>query len=137
MLYINNMDNKTYKKYRIGIALFVAILMSIAVSLDNTLLALSSVIIGMVFSVVVRSKTKHVVDEREVMIRQKAAQMAYAIFAPTIGLGSLLLILVSDETSYFTEAIGIVLSYLTLFLIALFSIFLYYFNRKYGGNGEE
>jgi len=137
MLYINNMNNKTYKWYRMGIAFFVAAMMSIAVSLDNNWLALSSVVIGMIFMAVVRSKTKRIVDEREVMVRQKAAQMTYAIFAPTIGLGSLLLMLLADESNYFLEAMGIVLSYLTLFQIALFSIFLVFYNRKHGGHGEE
>jgi len=132
------MNNKTYRRYRIGIAIFVAATMSMAVSMDNTILAFSSVIIAIAFMAVVRSKTKRIVDEREVMVRQKAAQMTYAIFAPTIGMGSLLLILLADESNYYLEAMGVVLSYLTLFLIALFSISTLYFNRKYGGgHGKE
>jgi len=132
------MENKTYRKLRIGIAAFVAAAMSIAVTLDNMLLGVASVVIGMISMVVVRSKVKRIVDEREVMVRQKAAQMTYAIFAPTIGLGSVMLVLLADESSYILKAMGTVLSYLTLYLIALFSISLVYFNRKYGGgNGKE
>ena len=115
----------------------MAIIMSLAVSLDNMVLAIASVVIAIMFMWVMRSKTKRVVDEREVMVRQKAAQMAYAIFAPTIGLGSVILMMVGKDEFYFVEAMGIVLSYLSLFLIGLYSIALIFFNRKYGGDGKE
>jgi hypothetical protein len=63
--------------------------------------------------------------------------MAYAIFAPTIGLGSLILLLIAPKDSYFLEAIGTVLAYLSLFFIALYVISHYFINRKFGGDGEE
>jgi len=130
------MNNKTYQKYRVGIAIFTSVIVGIAVSRDNTILAIAGVLIGMAFMVVVRSKTKVLLDERQKMVREKAAQMSYAIFAPTIGLGSLILMVVPKD-SYFLEAIGIVLAYLSLFFIALYSISHYFINRKFGGDGEE
>ena len=131
------MNNKTYQKYRVGIAIFTSLIVGIAVSRDNTILAIAGVLIGMAFMMAVRSKTKLLLDERQKMVREKAAQMSYAIFAPTIGLGSLILILLAPEGSYFMEAIGMVLAYLSLFFIALYSISHYFINRKFGGDGEE
>ena len=131
-----SMKNKTYQRYRMGIAIFTGMIVSIAVTMKNTVLAAAGVLIGMAFMAVVRSKSKIQLDERQKMVREKAAQMAYAIFAPTIGLGSLILMLVPKD-SYFLEAIGIVLAYLSLFFIALFAIAHYFINRKFGGDGEE
>ena len=120
-----------------GIAAFMAAMMSIAVTQDNLLLAIGSVLIGMVFVAVSKPKNNRMVDEREIMVRQKAAQMAYAIFAPTIGLGSVLMIILASDELYLLQTIGYVLAYLSLFLIALYSISYFFLNRKFSGNGEE
>jgi len=131
------MMNKNYRKIRMGIAAFMAAMMSIAVTQDNLLLAIGSVLIGMVFVAVSKPKNNRMVDEREIMVRQKAAQMAYAIFAPTIGLGSVLMIILASDELYLLQTIGYVLAYLSLFLIALYSISYFFLNRKFSGNGEE
>jgi len=89
------------------------------------------------FMILVRSKTKITIDEREQTVREKAAQLTYAIFAPTIGIGSFLLIIFSRGEYYYLEALGMVLAYLSLFLIALYALTYYYFNRKFGGGSEE
>ena len=117
--------------------IFMLVIVSIAVIRDNIILSVAGVLTGMAFMVVARPKTDIQIDEREKMVREKAAQMAYAIFAPTIGLGSVLLILLARGEFYLIEAIGIVLAYLSLFLIALYAISHFYFNRKYGGDGKE
>ena len=131
------MNNQTFRKLRIVIAIFMAAIVSLAVSLENNILVVIGVLVGMAFMIIVRSKTDIQIDEREKIVREKAAQMAYAIFAPTIGLGSFLLILLARGDSYFLEAIGIVLAYLSLFLMALYTISHFYYNRKFGGDGKE
>ena len=131
------MNNQTFRKLRIVIAIFMAAIVSLAVSLENNILVVIGILVGMAFMIIVRSKTDIQIDEREKIVREKAAQMAYAIFAPTIGLGSFLLILLARGDSYFLEAIGIVLAYLSLFLMALYTISHFYYNRKFGGDGKE
>ena len=131
------MDEKQYKRVRAIAAVCIAGIVGAAVSTDNIILASAGVLIGMVVMVVIRSKTKITVDERDRIVREKAAQMAYAIFAPTIGLGSFFLILIGNEENSFLEEIGVMLAYVTLFLMALYAISLYYFNRKYGGDGKQ
>jgi uncharacterized membrane protein len=44
----------------------------------------------------VRSKVKIITDERELSIQEKAARVTYAIFAPTLGLLSFLLLLLLE-----------------------------------------
>ncbi|MCL5432899.1 MAG: DUF2178 domain-containing protein [Patescibacteria group bacterium] len=139
------MNVKRYKQIRIAVALFVGFIVSIAAVQDSYILAFFGVITGMIFLVLVRSKTKIKIDEREKTIREKAAQMTYAIFAPTIGIGAFLLLILSyGKISVFSkgdftylESLGMIFAYLTLFLITLYAISYYFFNRKYGGGGNE
>ncbi|MGI5826693.1 MAG: DUF2178 domain-containing protein [Patescibacteria group bacterium] len=139
------MNIKRYRQIRILIALFIGVMVSVATTKGSYLLALASVLTGMIFMILVRTKTKIIVDEREKTIKEKAAQMTYAIFAPTIGIGAFLLLIPSQsglsvfskgEFTYL-ESLGMVFAYLTLFLIALYALSYHYFSRKFGGGGNE
>jgi uncharacterized membrane protein len=139
------MSIKRYRQIRVLIALFIGVMVSAAMTKGSYLLALVAVLTGMLFMILVRTKTKIIVDERERTIREKAAQMTYAIFAPTIGIGAVLLLLPSQsglsvfskgEFAYL-ESLGMVFAYLTLFLIAIYALSYHYFNRKFGGGGNE
>jgi len=131
------MNIKKYKQIRALVAFFISVTVSISVVQDSYLLAVAGVLTGMLFLILVRSKTKIVVDEREKTVREKAAQMTYAIFAPTIGLGSFVLTMFARGEFYYLESLGMVFTYLTLFIIALYSISYHFLNKKYGGNGDE
>lgn len=139
------MNRKTYRQLRILVAFFVGMIVSIAVSRDSYLLATAGVLTGMVFMFLVRSKAKISTDERELTVQEKAARMTYAIFAPTIGIGAFLLLLpskggfsvFSNGEWLFIESLGMVFAYLTLFLITIYAISYHFFNKKYGGNGDE
>ena len=76
-------------------------------------------------------------DEREQTIRDKAASATYSIFAATIGISAVLLLLFSRRGYLYLEAVGLVFAYLALFLIALYAVSYQYFNRKYGGGRNE
>lgn len=139
------MNRKTYKQFRIIVAFFVGMIVSIAVTKDSYLLATAGVFTGIIFMFLVRSKAKITTDERELSVQEKAARVTYSIFAPTIGIISFLLLLpaqggltvFSKGEWLFVESLGIVFAYLTLFLIALYAVVYYFFNKKYGGNGDE
>lgn len=139
------MNNKRYKQMRVFVAFWVMAIVGLAVTRDSYLLALAGVITGMVFMAMARSRTKKITDEREAVMQEKAARMAYAIFAPTIGIGAVLLLLPSKSglgvfskgEFLYIEGLGMVLAYLTLFLIAIYAISYFFLNRKYGGTNEE
>jgi uncharacterized membrane protein len=139
------MDKKTYLRLRAGVALFVGMIVSIATVKDSYLLAAAGVITGMIFMALVRSKAKIKVDEREVTIRQKAAQLTYAIFAPTIGIGAFLMLFpTSSKLSVFSkgdfvylESLGMIFAYLTLFLITIYALSYHFIGRRYGGGNDE
>ncbi len=145
MLHYACMDSKKYRQLRVIVALFVLAIIGLAVVRDSYLLSLAGVLTGMVFMILMRSKAKIKTDEREVTIQEKAARMTYAIFAPTIGISALLLLLPSKSgLSVFSkgeflyiESLGMVFAYLVLFLIIIYAISYHFFNRKYGGSGDE
>ena len=131
------MNIKRYKQLRAVVAFFVAALVSISVTSQTYLLAFFATVTGMIFLTLVRSKVKIIIDEREKTVREKAAQITYAIFTPTIGFGALLLTLFARDEYPYLQSLGIVFSYLTLFLIALYSISFFILNRKMGGGNDE
>lgn len=139
------MERKTYRQLRVVVAFFVSIIVSVAVIRDSYLLAIVGVITGMVFMVLARSKAKIITDERELTIQEKAARMTYAIFAPTIGIAAFFMLLptkggisVFNKGEWqFVESLGMIFAYLTLFLIIIYAISYHFFNKKYGGGGNE
>lgn len=139
------MNIKKYRQTRATIIFFIGAIILISIFLKIYLLAVISVLTGIFFLSVVRFKTNVVVDEREQDIKEKAANTAYAIFTPTIGLGSFLLLfpsysglsVFSKGEFLYLESLGIIFAYLTLFLITLYIISFYFLNKKYGGGQDE
>jgi uncharacterized membrane protein len=139
------MNRKTYNQIRAAVTVFISFIVALSVTRDSYILAIVGTLTGMLFLIFVRTKTKITVDEREITVREKAARLTYAIFAPTIGLGSLLLLMPSKsglsvfskgEFAYI-ESLGTVLAYLTLFMIAIYALSYHFINRKYGGSSDE
>jgi len=139
------MDNKRYQQARVVVVFFIGAIVALAVAENSYLLATAGILIGMLFLILVKSKAKIFVDEREATVREKAAQLTYAIFAPTIGIGAFLMLFPSHsgldvfakgEFAYL-ESLGMVFAYLALFLIALYAISYFFLNRKYGGGSDE
>lgn len=139
------MDRKIYHQLRASIVFFVGLLVSVSFVRSSYLLALSSILTGIFFMLLVRAKAKIKTDERELLIQEKSARLAYTIFAPTIGLASLFLLLPSkgglDIFSrgewLYLESIGMIFAYLSLFLITIYSISYHFFNHRYGGGQDE
>jgi len=139
------MNIKQYQQIRVAIVIFIGIIVSIGVAKNSYVLALLAVITGMLFLILVRSKTKITIDEREKTIREKAANITYAIFAPTIGIGAFILLIPSRSglavfskgEFLYLESLGMIFAYLTLFLISLYAISYYFYNRKFGGANEK
>lgn len=137
MLYINNMDRITSKILKIMVSVFLSALILLALLRAQHALAVLTAIAGLFFLTVVRSSSGPIMDEREQSVREKAAQLTYIIFAPTLGMSALGLLILSHDSNFFLESLGVILAYLTLFLITLYSISSFFFDRKYGGHGQK
>ena len=138
------MNIKRYRQLRAGVVVFVGAIIAVATR-HSFLLSFTAVVTGMLFLILARTKTKVRIDEREKTIREKSAQLTYAVFAPTLGIIALLLLIPSQSgISVFAkgewvyiESLGTIFAYLSLLLIAIYSFSYYFLNRKYGGNTDE
>lgn len=142
---MNYMNRKRYKQIRVIVTFFVSAIVALAVIKNSYLLAAAGVCTGLIFMALARSTAKIKTDERAVTIQEKAAMTTYAIFAPTLGLAAFFLMLPSkggiDVFSkgewLFTDSLGLIFAYLTLFLISIYAVSYHFFSRKYGGGGDE
>ena len=132
------MSYKAFKWVRLGMVFFIAMTISIAVTLDNVCLAVATVIIGMISMFLIKRNVKAVmVDEMIKSIAGKAALTAYSIAMPILAVLSLIFMFsnLSNEGSYLYN-LGTVLSYVVLFNMAIYSFAYYYYRKKHGADGE-
>jgi len=133
------MNYKQFKKIKILTISFISATVAVAVVYNNIVLAFAGVLIGMLFLFWVRKKTKVIlVDERIQNIAGRAARLTYVTLTITAAVSSLALTIIGrrfSETSY--ETLGIILSYVTLFSLALYSLSYKYISKKYGETDDE
>jgi uncharacterized membrane protein len=131
------MNTQQYRYVRVAVIFFMAAVVAVSLWLNNHLLAAAGIVTGLLFLLLVRSRARILVDEREQSIREKAAAATYTIYAATIGVSAVILLLWSRSGFVYLEALGLLFAYLALFLIALYAISYQFFNRRYGGGGDE
>jgi len=79
---------------------------------------------------VVKRKTKaKLTDERVERVSEIAAKWTYVVFTSSMAVTSLLLIFINQRYA-FLESLGILFSYLTMFLLVLYTLFFHFFSRK-------
>ena len=129
------MNQKQFKVIRLLIIFFIAAIVFTASVINNFYLAITGILIGMLFMYLVRVKFKKIMtDERIINLSGKAARMAYSI--PTLILAILGLFLIysgQNHQDIYVENLGIIFCYISMLNIAIYSISFYYFNKKYGG----
>lgn len=130
------MNYKTFIKLRVLIGVLIGFIVAIAAIINNFYLAISGIFIGILFMLLVKSKFKEIiVDERVISISGKASRMTYIIVTLFLAILGLFLILSGRlHDDIYIESIGVLLSYVAIFLVAIYSISYHYFNKKYGGN---
>lgn len=139
------MNTKKYKQVRIIAIIFLTLLIIASLFLKIYLLTFFTILTGILFLSLVHSNNRNIIDERELSIQEKAADFTYSIFAPTLGIGTFILIIPSRSGSaifsngefLFLESLGTIFAYLTLFLISLYSISYFFLSKKFGGKQDE
>ncbi|MFA7654381.1 MAG: DUF2178 domain-containing protein [Candidatus Magasanikbacteria bacterium] len=133
------MTYKQFKIMRVLIASFISATVAMAIVYNNILLSLAGVLIGILFIFLVHKKTKAVlVDERIKSIGGKAARLTYTISTITIAFLSLMFTMTGKHTGQADyEMLGILLSYIALFNLALYSLSYKFISKKYGEADDE
>jgi uncharacterized membrane protein len=127
------MGEREFRNIRLVTLGAVGLAMGMAVWMNNVVLGLLGVIVGLIFLTLVKRRVKAVVeDERSQLVGLKAARATYVVFAVVLMITSLMLVGFGRwgtvPATYLT-AQGIILSYLTIFLILLYSVFYGYFEQ--------
>lgn len=124
------MPKINFKLVRMLTAMYVSITVSMAVTTNNAWLALFGVGSGMIFLWAMKRKLQvRTTDEMLENIAGKAARMAYSVMTTVLALFSLLFHFLGEPTGYLA-ALAIIFSYLTLSLIAIYSLAFYYYQKQ-------
>lgn len=132
------MSYKKFKIIRFLIVFFLAMTISIAVSMENVLLAVSAMGIGMISMFLVKKNVKAVlVDEMVKNIAGKSALIAYSITVPVLAILSLVFMFSNlSHKGSDLYSLGVIFSYIALFNMAIYSLAYYYYRKKYGSDEE-
>jgi uncharacterized membrane protein len=123
---------RNYQILRILVAIFVATVVGLSVTMGNIVPAVLAIVVGAMISYIYKKNTDETLeDERIVKISEKASRMAMTIFSISIAFIGLFLITLKNQYPDFTQA-GFTLSYAAVALLALYYVFYWYYNRKYG-----
>ena len=125
------MSYKAFRGLRILVIIFVLLTMSIAITLENAILASFAVVIGIIAMLTIKRNVKEIkTDEMIQNIAQKSAWWAYNIFIPFLAILSIFLTVDNKEGSELYN-LGVTLSYVALIHIALYLIAFLYLKKKY------
>ena len=131
------MSYKAFKSLRILVIIFILLIVSIAVTLENAILATSAVVIGIIAMLAIKRNVKEIkTDEMMQNIAQKSAWWAYNIFVPFLAVLSIFLTVDNKEGSDLYN-LGVTLSYVALIHIALYLIAFLYFKKKYISDDKQ
>ena len=130
------MNYGTFTRLRLLIGLGIGTIVAIAATTNNFYLAITGILIGILFMFLVKKGVKEViVDERVISISGQASRMTYVIVTMFSAILGLFLILSGKgDGNIYVEGIGVLFSYMSMLLIAVYAISYHYFNKKYGGN---
>lgn len=130
------MNRKTYIKIRILIGILIAAVVFVAAIKNNLFLALTGILVGVLFMFLAKSKFREVtIDERVISVSGKASRATYMIVTLFLAILGLFMIFSGrGRADIYDESIGILLCYIAMLLIAIYSVSYYFFNKKYGGD---
>jgi len=132
------MSYKLFRNLRILVIIALAATISIAVNMENVVLAVSAIIIGMIAMFAIKKNVKELkTDEMIQSIAGKSSLWAYSICIPFLALLSVFFMFsnLSNKGSDIYN-LGIILSYIVLFHIATYSIAFIYFRNKYNSDDK-
>lgn len=132
------MSYKVFKNLRILVIIFIAATISIAINMENVVLAISAIVIGMIAMFAIKKNVKELrTDEMLQSIAGKSSLWAYSICVPFLALLSIFFMFsnLSNKGSDVYN-LGIILSYVVLFHIATCSIIFLCLKNKYNSDDK-
>lgn len=132
------MDAKTYRRTKL--ILFLILLVSVGWSfvVQRAFAAFFGIGVFLVVVTLLRARVQGVlVDERQLEISGKAAQISFQALMPLLLLASVALMTgAGEEDFHYMRGLGIVLSYVTCLGLVIYRLMYWYFDRQTGGRGR-
>ena len=126
------MEKKTYQTFRMLIGAFVGALVAAAVIMGNLLLALVTLVLGVLLSYFVKKNVYEIMgDERTALIANRASRMAMLSFLTIITVLGVVLLTLKNNFPEFMQA-GYTLSYSACLLLLFYIGFYAYYDKKHG-----
>lgn len=126
------MEKKTYQTIRTLIVTIVAAIIGSAVIMGNLLLAVITLILGVLISYFIRKNVYEVTeDERTYLVAGKSSRMAMFSFLAIITVLGIGLLTLKNTFPEFTLA-GFTLANSACLLLLLYSGFYFYYDKKHG-----
>jgi uncharacterized membrane protein len=123
------MTNKQYKVVRIIVTIFLAIIFSQGIILENYIIPIISLIIGSLVLLILRKKVKEVVaDERDYELAGKSALLAIQIYSWIAVILMIVLYSFRDINPAY-EAVSMTLAYSTCLLMFSYALIFRFYNK--------
>ncbi|WP_414469560.1 DUF2178 domain-containing protein [Methanobacterium sp. ACI-7] len=126
------MEKRTYQVIRASIMIFIAITVSIAIYVNNFLLAFTGIVLAFLLSYFVRKNVYEISeDERTYLVAGKASRTAMFSFLTIITVLGIGILTLKDIIPQFTQ-VGYTLTNSGCLLLLLYAGFYLYYNKKHG-----
>lgn len=134
MFYMINMELSTFKQIRNGVAVGMGIITAIGAVMNSILIPLVGISIGIIIIYLAKQGVTEIdVDERVILISQKASTATLALSIATMSFTGLFLIILSKGGYAQFEQLGYTLNFLALMIMGLRSFFHWLYKHKLGG----
>lgn len=131
---MSKMELMTFKRIRNGAAAGMGVLTAIGAVMNNFLMPLVGISIGIIVIYLAKQRVSEIdVDERIILISQKASTATLALSIVTMSFTGLSLIFLSKGGYANFEQLGYTLNYLGLTILGLRSFFHWHYKNKLGG----
>lgn len=124
------------KQFRILVFLIVmslAAVLSYAVSIENSALAISAFFAGAVAIYLCKTRLDEVIeDERIRQVSQRASWVTYQIVVLSFAIGGSVLIAMRNDYPMYS-GLGYFMAYASCGILLIYGLFYTYFNKEYGG----
>jgi len=126
------MTGKSYNKARVILSILIAVIASNAVVNGNLIIVPITILIGLLIKRLLVKHTKEVLeDERNQLVGLKAARITVNIVSIVLMSISFLLISLTEPSHVYLYNLGIVLSYTTVFILAVYSVSYWFINKDF------
>jgi len=123
----------TFQKIKTITIIFLLLTTVGAFLIGNIFWGVVALLAGVIFLILMKLSTKGVVtDERVKLVSKKASHATFTVFTTMIALSSIAFVIIGQDHYGLLEALGIIFSYMTLFIVTLYGIFYLCFDRGWG-----